>query len=496
MLRIGAHMSVAGGLSKAVDRAVIHGCEALQIFSKNANRWQGTPLDPSEVRRFRTRLDEAGIAPAVSHASYLINLATTVPALRAQSVAALIDELDRAHALGLLGVVIHPGTCTAGTEDDGLRLIADAVRAAFESHRRRRTMVIFEHTAGQGRTLGHRFEHLSAIIEHLDGSPRVGVCLDTCHLVASGYDIATEPGYAGTFATFDRVVGIGRLRVVHANDSKRPCGSRVDRHEHIGQGVLGLEPFWRLLHDRRFAGLPLLIETEKSIGCNKPNQTVEDPLDAMNLATLRRLKTDRRPPRLVSVVGVRVSPLGGLRYHGGMHARATTLSVCLGLASLTTPPATAQEPAGLDVPPIRNFLRVNDQFCTGGQPRLEHLDQLKADGVRAIINLRAPTEHRAAEEEEKAKQLGLRYFNIPVVFADPKDQQVTEFLAITDDPANRPAFIHCTAAIRVGAFWMIRRVMRDGWTIEKAEEEARQVGLRESPHLNAFARAYVAAHKK
>jgi len=146
--------------------------------------------------------------------------------------------------------------------------------------------------------------------------------------------------------------------------------------------------------------------------------------------------------------------------------------------------------------PIRNFLRVNDQFCTGGQPQLDQIEKLKSEGVKAIINLRQPSEHRAAEEEAKAKELGLRYFNIPFVFGDPKDEQATEFLRITDDPANRPAFIHCTAGIRVGAFWMIRRVMRDGWTVEKAEEEAKQVGLRESPHLNEFVRKYVAEHKK
>lgn len=161
------------------------------------------------------------------------------------------------------------------------------------------------------------------------------------------------------------------------------------------------------------------------------------------------------------------------------------------------PPApSAGQATGQQVPPIRNFLRINDQFCTGGQPRMEHLDQLKKDGVKAVINLRTPGEHRAEEEEAKAKELGLRYFNIPVVFREPKPEQVDEFLKLTDDPANRPAFIHCTAAIRVGAFWMIRRVMRDGWTIEKAEEEAKQVGLRESPHLNEFVRKYVADHKK
>ena len=149
-----------------------------------------------------------------------------------------------------------------------------------------------------------------------------------------------------------------------------------------------------------------------------------------------------------------------------------------------------------ETPPIRNFLRVNKEFCTGGQPRNEHLAKLKEEGVKAIINLRQPGEHRADEEKAEAERLGLRYFNIPVVFAEPKEEQVTEFLKLTDDEANRPAFIHCAGAIRVGAFWMIRRVMRDGWTIEKAEEEAKQVGLRESPHLNEFVRKYVAEHKK
>ena len=151
-----------------------------------------------------------------------------------------------------------------------------------------------------------------------------------------------------------------------------------------------------------------------------------------------------------------------------------------------------QEP----VQPIRNFLRVNEQFCTGGQPRLEHLEMLKKEAVKAIINLRQPSEHRADEEEAMAKELGLRYFNIPVVYGDPKDEQVTEFLRITDDVENRPAFIHCAGAIRVGAFWMIRRVLRDGFTIEAAEKEAEKIGLRNAPHLNEFARKYIEKHQK
>jgi len=157
---------------------------------------------------------------------------------------------------------------------------------------------------------------------------------------------------------------------------------------------------------------------------------------------------------------------------------------------------TARAQIQPEQPAIFNFTRVSDQYCTGGQPKLEALEKLKSEGVKSIINLRTPGEHRAADEEAKAKELGLKYFNIPVVYRDPKDEQATEFLKITDDPANRPVFIHCTAAIRVGAFWMIRRVLRDGWTVEAAEEEARKIGLREAPHLVEFAKAYIEKHRK
>jgi uncharacterized protein (TIGR01244 family) len=147
-------------------------------------------------------------------------------------------------------------------------------------------------------------------------------------------------------------------------------------------------------------------------------------------------------------------------------------------------------------PLIYNFTFVNEQFCTSGQPKLEALEKLKAEGVKSILNLRTPPEHRAADEEARAKEVGLKYFNIPVVYRDPKEEQVDEFLKITDDPANRPMLIHCTAAIRVGAFWMIRRVLRDGWTIDKAQEEATKIGLREAPHLVEFARGYIEKHRK
>jgi deoxyribonuclease-4 len=210
--------------------------------------------------------------------------------LRAQSLAALIDELDRAEALGLRGVVIHPGTCTSGTEADALRLVAQMILEAFRQRPHGAPLLLLEGTAGQGRTVGHRFEQLATILDHLDGSPRVGVCLDTCHLIASGYDIISAEGYADTFTHFDRVVGLSRLAAFHGNDSKKPCGSRVDRHEHVGQGCLGLEPFRRILNDPRFAGLSMMIETEKSPSRGKAGTVTLDPLDVRNLEILRSLR--------------------------------------------------------------------------------------------------------------------------------------------------------------------------------------------------------------
>jgi deoxyribonuclease-4 len=286
--RLGAHMSVAGGLPRAVDRALAHGCEAFQIFAKNASQWRGRTLPPEEIREFRARVEAARLAPVVSHASYLINLASAHAGLRHQSIAAMADELDRAEALGLLGVVLHPGCYTDGSATHGLALIAEALAGLLGERRRGKTMVILEHTAGQGTALGATFEELATIIDGVNGHRRVGVCLDTCHLLASGYDICSPEGYATTFRRFGRRIGFERLKVFHLNDSKRPFGSRVDRHTHIGEGCLGLEPFRRIVNDHRFRGLPMLLETPKEQACAKGVVEV-DPLDAKNLATLRSL---------------------------------------------------------------------------------------------------------------------------------------------------------------------------------------------------------------
>ena len=289
MARLGAHMSIAGGLPRAVDRADAARCDALQIFTKSAGQWRARALPQDEIELFRRRVAETGIAPVVAHNSYLINLAAALPSLREQSIVSLREELARAEVLGLDGLVMHPGSFTSGTERDGLRLIADALAQLLDERPDGRTRILLEHTAGQGTNLGHQFEHLAEIIERLGSTPRVGVCLDTCHLLTAGYDICSEEGYAQTFHDFDRIVGLARIKAFHLNDSKKPCGSRVDRHEHIGKGCLGLEPFRRLLNDARFKDLPMLLETPKLDTPASRRKSDVDPWDARNLRTLRRL---------------------------------------------------------------------------------------------------------------------------------------------------------------------------------------------------------------
>ena len=292
MPRLGAHMSVAGGLPRAVERATAHGCEAMQIFAKNANQWRGRPLPRDEIREFRARVTAARLAPVVSHASYLINLATAKPGLYGQSLEAMADEIDRAEALGLLGVVLHPGCYTEGSEAHGLELVARGLLGLLRDRPHGRTMVLLEQTAGQGTALGATFEQLAFIIAGMKHHGRVGVCLDTCHLLAAGYDIGSPEGYAETFSQFDHLIGFDRLKVFHVNDSKRPLGSRVDRHTHIGEGCVGLEAFRRLVNDRRFRALPMLLETPKT--ARSPRSAIEvDPLDAKNLQTLRGLVATR-----------------------------------------------------------------------------------------------------------------------------------------------------------------------------------------------------------
>lgn len=277
----GAHMSIAGGVDRAVPRGVAVGCRSMQIFTKNASQWAAPPIPEEVARRFREEIGRAGIAPVVSHDSYLINLGTADPALRRRSIDAFRDELDRAEQLGLLGVVAHPGAHLGAGEAAGLERIGEALREVLKATKKQTVMILIENTAGQGTVLGAAFRHLGRIIELTGGHPRMGVCLDSCHLHAAGYDLTTDGGYAATFREFESEVGFDRLRCFHLNDSLKPPGSRVDRHTHIGEGTMGLEPFRRLMLDPRFENLPGILETPKN------GDGVED--DRRNLATLAGL---------------------------------------------------------------------------------------------------------------------------------------------------------------------------------------------------------------
>jgi deoxyribonuclease IV len=292
---LGAHVSVAGGLPRAVERAIVHQCDAFQIFAKNASQWRGRATPSAEADAFRAAVTAAGLAPVVSHASYLINLAARNPTLRTQSVAAMRDEIERARALGLFGVVLHPGSYTDGDEASGIDLIAEALLDLLGSGDGPR--VLLEQTAGQGTALGATFEQLALIIAKTHHHRRIGICLDTCHLFAAGYDLRSKRGYAETVDRFNGLIGFERLQLFHLNDSKKPLGSRVDRHEHIGAGHLGLTAFRRVLNDPRFSHLPMLIETPKA-GDGKPTGPIApDRFDERNLGTLRRLTSRVRTGR-------------------------------------------------------------------------------------------------------------------------------------------------------------------------------------------------------
>jgi deoxyribonuclease-4 len=286
-------MSIAGGYYKAVEAAAAVGMDTVQLFTKNNNQWRAKPLGDKDVRLFREALDRTGLQLPTAHDSYLINLASPDPALWKKSLDAFVIELERAEALGLAGVVMHPGAYTVGTEEEGLARIVQALDGACRNTKGFRTEIWLEVTAGQGTCLGHRFEHLAYILAEAAHSERMGVCIDTCHIFAAGYPLGTDEEHAATFAELDRIVGLDRVRAFHLNDSKRELGSRVDRHAHIGEGYLGLEPFRRILHDRRFARLPMYLETKKE-------KRDGEEMDAVNLRRLRELAAPvprKKPPR-------------------------------------------------------------------------------------------------------------------------------------------------------------------------------------------------------
>jgi deoxyribonuclease-4 len=257
---LGAHEGVAGGLSTAFARADEDGADAVQIFTKSARGWAAKPLDPDEVARFKAEARRTG-KPVAAHASYLINAAAADVAIRRKSWAALADELARCAALGIRWLIFHPGSHP--DESDGVKLAGEGMAAALDQVKGPVRLLV-ETTAGQGQSLGWRFEQVAALRDAVPGAlrRRVGVCLDTCHVFAAGYDLGTPEGYRKTLGALDRAVGLDHLEAFHLNDSKKPLGCRVDRHEHIGQGEMGLAPFRLLVNDRRFALHPAFLETE------------------------------------------------------------------------------------------------------------------------------------------------------------------------------------------------------------------------------------------
>lgn len=257
---LGAHVSAAGGAHTAFARGRAIGCDALQIFVKNASRWQARPISDEQVSAFRSaHADEP--MPLVAHASYLINLCSSDPGTLERSQVALSDELGRCSALGIPALVLHPGAHLGAGETAGLEQIARSLDRVFSRSGNSEVRVLLENTAGQGTVLGSHFEQLARIIALVDTPERLGVCFDSCHAFAAGYDLRSESGYHATFAAVEEALGLQRLGAIHLNDSKFPLGSNRDRHENIGQGQIGDPFFARLLADERLASLPMLLET-------------------------------------------------------------------------------------------------------------------------------------------------------------------------------------------------------------------------------------------
>jgi deoxyribonuclease IV len=284
---LGAHQSIAGGYEKAIERAKLRGCDCVQLFTKNNNQWAAKKITAAEAKRFRTAMDASDMSCPIAHDSYLINLASPDESLWRKSVDAFIEELRRAETLGIPNVVTHPGAFTTTDEQTGIENIA---RAIDEIHSRTRdctAQCLLETTAGQGTTLGWRFEQMAAILERVKRPDRLGFCFDTCHVFAAGYPLAPKKAYQATMAEFDRLLGLNRIKAFHLNDSRRELGSRIDRHEHIGQGRLGLEPFRLLLADPRFRDVPMYLETPKG-------EDGGEDCDVVNLRVLRDLTTARR----------------------------------------------------------------------------------------------------------------------------------------------------------------------------------------------------------
>ncbi len=277
MRQIGVHLSISGGLHRAVEKAAQLNIQAVQIFLKNSNRWEARPYSEEDISAFLKSRKTAKDIAIFAHSGYLINLAG-IGDVKKKSLIALADELHRAEQLHIDYLVLHPGSHGGRGLDQGIESIAENLSEVLGGTRK--SKILLETTAGQGSSVGHRFEQLRAIIEKTTHSARLGVCLDTCHVFAAGYDISRTDSYNKVISEFDAVIGLKKLKLIHVNDSKKECGSKVDRHEHIGKGSIGTEGFRLLLNDPKLASIPLVLETPKFN---------DDEADKLNLKALRRL---------------------------------------------------------------------------------------------------------------------------------------------------------------------------------------------------------------
>lgn len=256
-------MSISGGVDKAIDRGQEVGCETIQVFVRTPRQWKMREFNPEEVEAFKQKREEIGIDPVFAHDTYLINLGSPDEDLWKRSMAVFEDELARCDALDLPFLVVHPGSHVGTGEEAGMARIAQALSLVLGRKPGYRAQILLEITAGQGDTLGYSFKQLARLMELTKGGERLGLCFDTCHAFVAGYEIRTPEGYEATFSELDELIGLERLKAFHLNDAKGDLGSRLDRHEHIGKGQLGLKPFRMLLNDKRFRGLPMVLETPK-----------------------------------------------------------------------------------------------------------------------------------------------------------------------------------------------------------------------------------------
>ncbi|MBI4227924.1 MAG: deoxyribonuclease IV [Candidatus Omnitrophica bacterium] len=273
-------MSIAGRLTRAVEMGLNVGCDTIQLFTKSNHQLYAPPIATAQAAEFRRAAADSGITPCFAHSAYLINLGSPDPGTAKRSEQALRIELERAESLGLAFLVLHPGARKESGEEECLQRIAAAAGRALNATAGAKVQLLYETAAGQGSCVGHRFEQLATLLQLTAPAERVGICFDTCHVFAAGYDLSTEAGYRQVMAEFSRIVGFNRLRAIHLNDSKKPLGSRVDRHEHIGQGAIGLTAFRGLMNDARLRSIPMVLETPKDDDCAE---------DITNLATLRGL---------------------------------------------------------------------------------------------------------------------------------------------------------------------------------------------------------------